>query len=359
SAVALLSVGAVRANPAKNAYDAFYKFLDEHRLALTNPDEGLGPAFMTAVIEPVCQIKAVGSMLVGLLDDYALTTFIIAQLFYRTFILKPTNNVGETERMDAVFVAEYKTAFKTPSKTVLPMFKTQLARFPEYLKLQCFQGEIDNAQLAENVDPAMRLSYIINDATRAIHTLLRRIFHARCDGQYGRSSKDVSFMPTNMDNLLHWLARYCEEKRGARMGIKGTNKPKYDESVAPEAGTEAEIIAYLRRDDKKVKTKYEKERRRKEKGKGIATAAEAPPTASSSSTSGSKRKADEVDPDDAGDEASGDQAASQSGSKHPSKRRAKTTITCKGSTFKVDKELADLLMSIQQEKVVTFREVDG
>ncbi|KAJ3232029.1 hypothetical protein HDU77_000929 [Chytriomyces hyalinus] len=288
--------------------------------------------------------------------------------------LKPTDNVEETEKMDAVFVAEYKTAFGKMSKTVLPTFKIQLARFPEFLKLQCFQCLVNNAQLAEDVPIALRLMYIINDLSRDIHTLLRRIFQARCDGQYGRMNKDVSFKPTNMENLLHWLARYCEETRGASMGIKGPNKPEYDESVAPQAGTEAEIIAYLRRDDKNVKTKHEKERKKDAKGKGKAVAAAAPPTPapvnpSSSSSSRSKRKADEVDSDDAGgeaagdeaagDDASGEEAASQGGSKRPSKRRAMTTIQCKGDTFKVPKKLADLLLSIQQEKAVTFREVDG
>ncbi|KAJ3221935.1 hypothetical protein HDU78_000238, partial [Chytriomyces hyalinus] len=141
-------------------------FLDEHRLVITNLDKGLGPAFMSSVMVPVNKIHTVGSTLVELSNEYAPTTFIISQLFYRTFVLKPTDNVEETEKMDAVFVAEYKTAFGKMSKTVLPTFKIQLARFPEFLKLQCFQCLVNNAQLAEDVPIAMRLMYIINDLSR-------------------------------------------------------------------------------------------------------------------------------------------------------------------------------------------------
>ncbi|KAJ3224037.1 hypothetical protein HDU78_011114, partial [Chytriomyces hyalinus] len=158
--VTLLSVGAVRSNPAETAFDAFYKYLDANRQQITNADEGLGPAFMTSVMKPIDQMQIFGAMLHALSGEYGPTMFIIAQLFYQL-----TYNVEETAAMDAVFAQEYKAAFVKDCK-ILPTFKTQLARFPEFLKLQCFQREINNAQLAENVETALRLSYIINDACR-------------------------------------------------------------------------------------------------------------------------------------------------------------------------------------------------
>ncbi|KAJ3221743.1 hypothetical protein HDU78_000315 [Chytriomyces hyalinus] len=297
---------AVRSNPAKTAYDAFYQYLDRRRLHITNADEGLGPAFMTSVMDPVREIQT------------------------------PTDSVEETAAMDAVFAKEYKAAFDKECK-ILSSFKTKLAQFPEFLKLQCFQRKIDNTQLAENVDNTLQISYIINIASHDIDKLLHQMFQARCDSQYARLSKDHKFKPTNLEDLLHWLARFCQERCRASM---------------------MEML-----------TKHEKQKKTSAKGKEKATEATAPPTpapanTSSSSSSQSKRKAAEVDTDAAGGkaaggEASGDKAASQGGSKCPSKRRAMTAITYKGDTFKVPKKLADLLLSIQQEKAVTFREVDG
>ncbi|KAJ3222004.1 hypothetical protein HDU78_000231, partial [Chytriomyces hyalinus] len=154
-------------------------------------------------------------------------------------------------------------------------------------------------------------------------------------------------------------------------------------------GEEAELVAYFRCDEEEMLTKHEKQKKKSAKGKEKATEATAPPTPaaanpSSSSSSQSKRKADEVDSDNSGGEAaggeaaggeaaggeaaddesaggdpSGDKAASQGGSKRPSKCRAMTTIQCEGSMFAVPKKLADLLLSKQRQKAVTFREVDG
>ncbi|KAJ3234577.1 hypothetical protein HDU77_000393 [Chytriomyces hyalinus] len=367
--VALLPMEAVRSNPAETAYDAFYKYLDANRQQITNADDGLGPAFMTSVMKPIDQMKVFGSTLHALSGEYGPTMFIIAQLFYRTFIRKPTDNVEETAAMDAVFAKEYKAAFEKDCK-ILPTFKTQLGRFPEFLKLQCFQREIDNAQLAENVDSALRLSYIINDASRAIHKLLHRMFQGRCDGLYGRSSKDVKFKATNLEDMLHWLARFCQERRGAFMMVKNAHRSTDPYAVVP-PGTEAELVAYFRRDEEEMLTKHEKQKK-KSKGKGKATEATAPPTPapanpSSSSSSRSKRKADEVDSDDAGGEAAGGEAAggeaagdeAAGGEASGGEAADDERCYCKGDTFKVPKKLADLLLSKQRQKAVTFREVDG
>ncbi|KAJ3244138.1 hypothetical protein HDU77_010059, partial [Chytriomyces hyalinus] len=106
--VAVLPIGAVRSNPAKTAYNVFYQYLDTSRLHITNADEGLGPAFMTSVMDPICEIQTFGAMLDALSVEYGPTKFVIAQLFYR-----PTDNMEETEAMamDAVFAKEYKAAF--------------------------------------------------------------------------------------------------------------------------------------------------------------------------------------------------------------------------------------------------------
>ncbi|KAJ3224262.1 hypothetical protein HDU78_011026 [Chytriomyces hyalinus] len=105
------------------------------------------------------QLQTCTPTLDALSREYGPTMFVIAQLFYR-----PTDKVEEMEAMDAVFAKEYKAAFNKECK-ILSLFKTQLARFPEFLKLQGFQRKIDNKQLAENVNTALRILYIINNTS--------------------------------------------------------------------------------------------------------------------------------------------------------------------------------------------------
>ncbi|KAJ3399173.1 hypothetical protein HDU80_008199 [Chytriomyces hyalinus] len=74
---------------------------------------------------------------------------------------------------------------KTVGKTGLAMFKTNLSRFRDILQLDCFKPIIDFDKLGDDQDPGLRLSYLLNDASRAVHNVLHRLFLSRCDGKFG------------------------------------------------------------------------------------------------------------------------------------------------------------------------------
>ncbi|KAJ3217382.1 hypothetical protein HDU81_000852, partial [Chytriomyces hyalinus] len=97
----------------------------------------------------------------------------------------------------------------------------------------------------------------------AVHKLLHRLYLSRCDGKCGRSGKDAKLRATNSEFLLFWLAKYCQEKQGKVMLVKGggrKGKKVVDQrQTMIESGTEAQITWFLLCKDQPLITKYESE----------------------------------------------------------------------------------------------------
>ncbi|KAI8831302.1 hypothetical protein BJ741DRAFT_694540 [Chytriomyces cf. hyalinus JEL632] len=245
--------------PETTVLEVFYQLLGASRLQVIDPTLGLLPNFISVVMETVRQLNKAGDELTQLSGEYGPAMFCILQLFYRTFVAKAPDTPDKQDQADKQYCSDYFTAFppKTVSKTALATFKTNLSRFPDILQLDCFKQIIDFEKLQNDQDPVLRLSYLLNDASRSYFS----IWHVT--GKCGRSRKDAKLRATNSEFLLFWLAKYCQEKQGKVMSVKGgggKGKKVVDQrQTMIESGTEAQITRFLLREDQPLITKYENE----------------------------------------------------------------------------------------------------
>ncbi|KAJ3221463.1 hypothetical protein HDU78_000446, partial [Chytriomyces hyalinus] len=269
-----MQVSGMYADPEKTAFDVFCQYLEVSRSHMVNAEEGLAVAFQSVVMDPVEKLGKFGSELKTLATDYGPAMFVLSQLFYCVYIEGLTDNVKLINKRTQKFSDDYVQLFNTkrPSDTMIGNFNTALARFPTFLELECLKNAFDESKLAHDVPASMKLQYILQHASRDVHSLLGRIYHARCDGQYGRSNRDTKLRLTNLESMLTWLASYCQEKRGADFSRKGkkaalskmsTSEPgpssqgKGKSVLRQEEGTYEQIVRFLLRSHKALLSKHE------------------------------------------------------------------------------------------------------
>ncbi|KAJ3380673.1 hypothetical protein HDU80_002035, partial [Chytriomyces hyalinus] len=100
------------------------------------------------------------------------------------------------------------------------------------------------------------------------------IFRARCDGQYSQSNHDTKLLVTNLEAMLSWLTKYCQEKMNANFTKKGktaalakgstsdscpgpSSKAKGKSVVRHEEGTFEQIVRFLLCSNKPLLSKHE------------------------------------------------------------------------------------------------------
>ncbi|KAJ3234603.1 hypothetical protein HDU77_000392 [Chytriomyces hyalinus] len=328
-----LQVSGLFSDPEKTAFDIFYKFLEVGQSHVG--------AFQSVVLDPVERMGKLGDEL-GLTDDVKLIN-----------------------KQNQQFSDDYVQLFNTkkPSDTMINGFSAAVLRFPSFLELECLKNAFDESKLAPDVPASMKLQYILQHASWDVHSLLGRIYRARCDGQYGRSKRDTKLRVTNLESMLLWLRVYCQEKRSADFTKKGkkaalakgsssepgpSSKAKGKSVVRHEEGTFEQIVRFLLRSNKPLLSKHENSA---QKGRDAAMKL----AIDNADKQGDKKKAtgkrthedDDDDLDDNGEGTSEKKPRKKSlsaKSTSPKDAPAAQTVKYGGRTWQVPKDFFDLMV---------------
>ncbi|KAJ3235220.1 hypothetical protein HDU77_000287, partial [Chytriomyces hyalinus] len=179
-----LQVSGLFLDPKKTAFDVFYKFLEVGESHVVDAEAGLAVAFQSVVMDPVERMYKLGDELVNLAGEYGPAMFYLSQLFYCVYIEGLTDKTEEINKRNQQFSDDYVQLFNTkkPSDTMINGFSAAVLRFPSFLELECLKNAFDESKLAPDVPASMKLQYILQHAARDVHSLLGRIYRARCDG---------------------------------------------------------------------------------------------------------------------------------------------------------------------------------